>query len=72
MTGCYVAPEESTLRRSLKAIDANALDRVVNAWTRLDRGPGRRRQPQRGSGEAGPARTVVQREAGAADDTSVS
>lgn len=32
-TGRYVAPEESTLRRSLKAIDADALDLVVNAWT---------------------------------------
>ncbi|MGH9292733.1 MAG: ISAs1 family transposase, partial [Acidimicrobiales bacterium] len=27
-----VAPEESTIRRALKAIDANELDRVVNAW----------------------------------------
>ncbi|MGH9082241.1 MAG: transposase family protein [Acidimicrobiales bacterium] len=27
-----VAPEESTIRRTLKAIDADALDRVVNAW----------------------------------------
>lgn len=31
-TGLYVAPEESTLRRSLKAIDADALDQVVTAW----------------------------------------
>ena len=28
----YVAPEESTIRRTLKAIDANAVDLVVNAW----------------------------------------
>ncbi len=27
-----VAPEESTIRRTLKAIDADALDEVVNAW----------------------------------------
>ena len=27
-----VAPEESTIRRALKAIDANALDRIVNTW----------------------------------------
>ncbi len=27
-----VAPEESTIRRMLKAIDADALDQVVNAW----------------------------------------
>ena len=31
-TGHRVAPEESTIRRALKAIDATALDRVVNAW----------------------------------------
>ena len=31
-TGRRVAPEESTIRRTLKAIDATALDRVVNAW----------------------------------------
>lgn len=31
-TGCRVAPEESTIRRTLKAIDATALDVVVNAW----------------------------------------
>ena len=31
-TGERVAPEESTIRRMLKAIDADALDRVVNAW----------------------------------------
>ena len=31
-TGRRVAPEESTIRRMLKAIDADALDRVVNAW----------------------------------------
>ena len=28
----YVAPEESTIRRTLKVIDANAVDLVVNAW----------------------------------------
>ncbi|MGH3041620.1 MAG: ISAs1 family transposase [Gaiellaceae bacterium] len=28
----YVAPEESTIRRTLKAVDANAVDVVVNAW----------------------------------------
>ena len=28
----YVAPEESTIRRTLKAIDANAVDLVVNSW----------------------------------------
>jgi len=28
----YVAPEESTIRRTLKAIDANAVGLVVNAW----------------------------------------
>lgn len=28
----YVAPEESTIRRTLKAVDANAVDLVVNAW----------------------------------------
>ena len=27
-----VAPEESTIRRALKAVDANAVDVVVNAW----------------------------------------
>ena len=27
-----VAPEESTIRRALKAIDADELDRVLNAW----------------------------------------
>ena len=32
-TGRYVAPEESTLRRALKAIDADALDLVVTSWT---------------------------------------
>jgi predicted transposase YbfD/YdcC len=32
VTGCRVAPEESTIRRTLKAIDATALDTVVNAW----------------------------------------
>jgi hypothetical protein len=31
-TGAFVAPEESTIRRSLRAIDANAFDQVVNAW----------------------------------------
>lgn len=31
-SGAFVAPEESTIRRSLKAIDANAFDAVVNAW----------------------------------------
>ena len=28
----YIAPEESTIRRALKAVDANAVDVVVNAW----------------------------------------
>jgi predicted transposase YbfD/YdcC len=28
----YVAPEESTIRRTLRAIDANAVDLVVNSW----------------------------------------
>jgi predicted transposase YbfD/YdcC len=28
----YVAPEESTIRRTLKAVDANAVDLVVNSW----------------------------------------
>ena len=28
----YVAPEESTIRRTLNAIGANAVDLVVNAW----------------------------------------
>jgi hypothetical protein len=28
----YVAPEESTIRRTLKVNDANAVDLVVNAW----------------------------------------
>jgi len=31
-TGTRVAPEESTIRRMLKAIDADAFDQVVNAW----------------------------------------
>lgn len=31
-TKAYVAPEESTIRRTLKAVDANAVDLVVNAW----------------------------------------
>ena len=31
-TKAYVAPEESTIRRTLKAVDANAVDSVVNAW----------------------------------------
>ncbi len=28
----YVAPEESTIRRTLKAVDADAVDLVVNSW----------------------------------------
>lgn len=28
----YVAPEESTIRRTLKAVDADAVDAVINAW----------------------------------------
>jgi predicted transposase YbfD/YdcC len=31
-SGAREAPEESTIRRALKAIDADALDRIVNAW----------------------------------------
>jgi len=31
-SGAYVAPEESTIRRMLKAVDADAVDLVVNAW----------------------------------------
>ena len=31
-SGRYVAPEESTIRRSLKAVDADAVDLVTNAW----------------------------------------
>ena len=31
-TGQREAPEESTIRRALKAIDADALDKIVNAW----------------------------------------
>jgi hypothetical protein len=31
-TKSYVAPEESTIRRTLKAVDANAVDLVVNSW----------------------------------------
>ncbi len=30
--GCYVAPEESTIRRMLGNIDVNRLDRVVGKW----------------------------------------
>lgn len=30
--GAYVAPEESTIRRALKAVDANTVDLVVGAW----------------------------------------
>jgi len=31
-TKVWVAPEESTIRRTLKAVDADAVDLVVNAW----------------------------------------
>jgi len=31
-TGTRVVAEESTIRRMLKAIDADAIDQVVNAW----------------------------------------
>ena len=31
-TGHYVAPEESTIRRMCKAVDANTVDLVTNAW----------------------------------------
>jgi len=31
-TGRYSAPEESTIRRVCKAVDANAVDLVTNAW----------------------------------------
>ena len=29
---CYVAPSEATLRRTLRRVDADALDRVVGGW----------------------------------------
>ncbi|MDA8398963.1 MAG: transposase family protein [Actinomycetota bacterium] len=31
-TGRYVAPEESTIRRVCKAVDADAVDLVTNPW----------------------------------------
>ena len=37
----YVAPEESTIRRTLKAVDADAVDLVVNAWIADQVGAGR-------------------------------
>jgi predicted transposase YbfD/YdcC len=41
-----VAPEESTIRRMLKAIDATALDRVVNAWIATQVAQGRIREDE--------------------------
>ncbi|MGH9652733.1 MAG: ISAs1 family transposase [Bryobacteraceae bacterium] len=40
-SGLRVAPEESTIRRTLRAIDADRLDDVVNAWTRTQIAAGR-------------------------------
>ena len=45
-TGHRVAPEESTIRRTLKAIDADALDRVVNAWIASQVASGRLEQEE--------------------------
>ena len=58
-SGRYVAPEESTLRRSLKAIDANALDLVVNAWTAEQVAAGNLNEAQAAHASLG---TVIQRE----------
>jgi hypothetical protein len=41
-----VAPEESTIRRTLKAIDADALDEVVNAWIMSEISAGRLREAE--------------------------
>ncbi|MGH3025431.1 MAG: ISAs1 family transposase, partial [Gaiellaceae bacterium] len=40
-TGRRVAPEESTIRRTLRAIDADSLDLVVNAWVAAQVASGR-------------------------------
>jgi len=40
-TGQRVAPEESTIRRTLRAIDADSLDLVVNTWVASQVAPGR-------------------------------
>lgn len=40
-TGRRVAPEESTIRRTLRAIDADSLDVVVNAWVAAQVAAGR-------------------------------
>lgn len=41
-----VAPEESTIRRALKAIDADHLDRIVNAWVAEQVAAGRMEREQ--------------------------
>lgn len=64
-TGRYVAPEESTLRRSLKAIDANALDLVVNAWTADQVATGRLEVAQAAHAQLA---TEVEREVGGGDE----
>jgi len=60
-TGRYVAPEESTLRRSLKAIDADALDLVVNAWAAEQVAAGNLNEAQAAHAQIA---TVIEREAG--------
>ena len=37
---CYIAPSESTIRRYVKAADADALDRVVGSWLLDEAGKG--------------------------------
>lgn len=64
-TGRYVAPEESTLRRSLKAIDADALDLVVNAWTADQVAAGKLQAAQAAHVQIA---TVIERETGGGDD----
>jgi predicted transposase YbfD/YdcC len=41
VSGKRVAPEESTIRRALRAIDADRLDEVVNAWVAAQVAAGR-------------------------------
>jgi hypothetical protein len=36
---CYVAPSEATLRRTLRRVDADALDRVVGGWLAAQQEP---------------------------------
>lgn len=65
-TGRYVAPEESTIRRSLKVIDANALDLVVNAWTADQVAAGNLNEAQAVHAQLA---TVIEREASGGDES---